>query len=123
MKKIRVLVVDDALFTHRAIAKALPGDFFEICGVARNGREGIKMYAELVPDVVTMDVTMPVLDGLAAAREILTADASAKIIMLTARGDEELVAAAKKLGIDVFLQKPFKPGQLVTAIQKICRKE
>lgn len=119
MSKVRVLVVDDSPFIHKAITRALSGDEYEICGFAKNGREGVEMHSSTNPDIVTMDVTMPVLDGLGAAREILAEKPDARIIMLSAMGDEEILSEAKSLGIRDFLQKPFKSPELVSAIQKL----
>ncbi|MEW6574603.1 MAG: response regulator [Bacillota bacterium] len=119
MRKIKVLIVDDSPLVHKLIAKALPGDSFEVCGLAKNGREGLELYGDLHPDVVTMDITMPVMDGLTAAQEILARDGRARIIMLTSRGDKESVEKAKALGIDAFIQKPFAPDQLLKTIQRL----
>jgi CheY-specific phosphatase CheX/CheY-like chemotaxis protein len=118
--KIRVLVVDDSPFIHKAIARILPEDAYEICGSGKNGQEGVELYQRLAPDVVTMDITMPIMDGLAAAREILRKDPKAKIIMLSAMGDEELVQEAKAIGIKMLLQKPFKAPDMLTALGKVC---
>ena len=121
MSKIKVLVVDDSPFIHKAISRALAGDAYEICGFAKNGREGLDMYLSNSPDVVTMDVTMPVMDGLQTARAITAKNPAAKIIMLSAMGDEEIVSEAKASGITEFLQKPFKSPELVAAIKKVCK--
>jgi len=121
MSRIRVLVVDDSPFIHKAISRALNSDQYEICGIAKNGREGVDMYISTIPDVVTMDVTMPVMDGLASAKEIMAKNPGAKIIMLSAMGDEEILTEAKSLGIREFLQKPFKSPELISTIQKLCR--
>ena len=118
--KIRILVVDDSPFIHKAIARILPEDDYEICGSGKNGQEGIELYQRLKPDVVTMDITMPIMDGLAAAREILRGDPKAKIIMLSAMGDEEIVQEAKNAGIKMLLQKPFKAPDMLAALSKVC---
>ncbi|MEW6182073.1 MAG: response regulator [Bacillota bacterium] len=121
MDKTRILVVDDSPFVHKLVAKALPADSYEVCGVAKNGKEALDMYAKLVPDVVTMDITMPVMNGLDASRELLATDAKVKIIMLTSRGDKDCVQKAKDIGVGVFLQKPFEPEELLRAIETICK--
>jgi two-component system chemotaxis response regulator CheY len=118
--KIRVLVVDDSPFIHKAIARILPEDDYEICGSGKNGQEGVDLYQRLAPDVVTMDITMPIMDGLAAAREILRKDPQAKIIMLSAMGDEEIVQEARAVGIKMLLQKPFKAPDMLAALGKVC---
>ncbi len=114
--KVKVLVVDDSPFIHKAIARALPEDAYEICGIGKNGREGIELYRELAPDVVTMDVTMPVLDGIQASSEILREDPQAKIILLSAMGDEELIHQVTDMGVMTTIQKPFKSSELLAAI-------
>ena len=119
MGKTRVLVVDDSPFIHKAIARALTGDEYEICGIGANGKDGADLYAKLKPDVVTMDITMPILDGLGSARLILQGDPQARIIMLSAMGDEALMKSAQEIGIRMFLQKPFKSDELVQAIRQI----
>ena len=119
MGKIRVLIVDDSPFIHKAITRALNSESYEICGIGSNGREGADLYAKLKPDVVTMDITMPILDGLGSATEILRSDPGARIIMLSAMGDEELMTSAKAIGIRIFLQKPFKSDQLLQAIAQL----
>lgn len=121
MGKTRVLVVDDSPFVHKLVAKALPVDSYEVCGIAKNGKEALKMYAKLVPDMVTMDITMPVMNGLDASRELLEKDKKTKIIMLTSRGDKECIQKAKDIGIDIFLQKPFEADELLRAIDAICK--
>ena len=121
MQAIRVLVVDDSPFIHRAVAKALKDDGrYELVGTAGNGKEGCEKYFGLKPDVTIMDITMPVMDGLAAAREILSKDSQAKIIFQSALGDDELVAKAKELGVKDFIQKPFKDGDLKSVIRRVC---
>ena len=119
MGKIRVLIVDDSPFIHKAINRALNAEAYEICGIAGNGKEGAELFGKLKPDVVTMDITMPVLDGLGSARAILAQNSLAKIVMLSAMGDEALMQEAKLIGIRVFLQKPFKADELIAAIGQL----
>lgn len=118
---IRVLVVDDSPFIHKAIARALPENEYEICGVGKNGREGIELYQKLAPDIVTMDVTMPIVDGIQAAGEILNGDSQACIILLSAMGDEELIQQATAMGIKATVQKPFKAPELLAAINRVYK--
>jgi CheY-specific phosphatase CheX/CheY-like chemotaxis protein len=118
--KIRVLVVDDSPFIHKAIARALPDEDYEICGSGKNGQEGVELYKKLHPDVVTMDITMPIMDGLAAAKEIIGIDPEARIIMLSAMGDEEIAQDARAIGIRALLQKPFKTPEVISAINEVC---
>jgi len=117
--KIKVLIVDDSPFIHKAITRALSDDIYEICGIAKNGKEGVELYSQLKPDVVTMDITMPVMDGLDSSKQILALDPKARIIMLSAMGDETLMEQAKSIGVKLFLQKPFKSEELVLTVRKI----
>ena len=119
MSKIRVLIVDDSPFIHKAISRALANGDYEVCGIGSNGKEGAELYAKLEPDLVTMDITMPIMDGLDSARLIMKSDPTAKIIMLSAMGDEELMKSAKEIGIRVFLQKPFKSDEMMKAIAQV----
>lgn len=118
MSKIRILIVDDSPFIHKAITKAVnTTEEYEICGIAKNGKEGVELYTTLKPDLVTMDITMPIMNGLEASKTIITQDPSAKIVMLSAMGDEELMATAQEIGIKSFIQKPFKNDGFITSIQ------
>ena len=122
MSKIRILVVDDSPFIHKAVTRAVnTTEEYEICGIAKNGKEGVEQYTSLKPDLVTMDITMPIMDGLEASKTIITQDPLAKIVMLSAMGDEQLMANAKAIGIKCFIQKPFKNVEFVTMIQSAYR--
>lgn len=115
----RILLVDDSPIIHNLLRKTLEKNGYEVCGDAKNGREGVDLYEELSPDLVFMDVTMPILDGLEAAKIIKEKNTSAKIIMLTAMGDEEIISQAKDAGVDIFLKKPFDDYKIISAISKI----
>jgi len=118
MEKIKILVVDDSPFIHKAVTRAVnTTEEYEICGIAKNGKEGVEQYATLKPDLVTMDITMPIMDGLEAAQMIIGQDPAAKIVMLSAMGDEELMAKAKEIGIKSFIQKPFKNDEFIGIMQ------
>lgn len=115
----RVLIVDDSPIIHNLLRKTLENNDYEVCGDAKNGSDGVQMFKSLSPDLVFMDVTMPVMDGLEAARTIKGLDKNAKIIMLSAMGDEEIVSEAKSIGIDIFLKKPFDDYKIISAISKL----
>jgi two-component system chemotaxis response regulator CheY len=119
----RVLIVDDALFMRRMLADILKKEGFEICGEAENGKEGIDKYAELKPDVVTMDIVMPKMeeiDGVAAVREIIKRDPQAKIVIVSAMGQHALVVEAIQAGAKDFIVKPFQPSRVVEAIRRVA---
>ena len=91
----------------------------EVVGEAKNGEEGVEKYKELKPDIVTLDITMPVLDGLGALDGIIEADPDANVIMVTAAGQKEKMVEAIKRGALEFMQKPFDPEQIQSIIESI----
>jgi two-component system chemotaxis response regulator CheY len=91
---------------------------FEICGEAANGNEAVQQYLKLKPDLVTMDITMKEKDGLEAAREILAKDPQARIVMVTALGQEKMLMDCLSLGVKDFVVKPFEPQRIINAVQK-----
>ncbi|MCB1175451.1 MAG: response regulator [Leptospiraceae bacterium] len=114
----KILIVDDAKFMRTLVRDALTSGGHEIVGEAENGNQAIEMYDQLKPDLTTMDITMREKDGLEAAQEILKKDPSARIIMVTALGQEDLLAKAIKMGVKDFVVKPFPPERLQTAAAK-----
>ncbi len=117
MKK--VLIVDDTSFMRLAIRTALEKGGFEIVGEAANGLEGVKKFVELKPDVVTLDITMPEMSGLEALKVITNKDANARVIMVTAMGQESMVREAIINGAKSFVVKPFKEEQLINTVKKV----
>ena len=114
----RILIVDDANFMRMIVKDTLIPHGFEICGEAANGHEAVVKYDELKPDLVTMDITMKEKDGLEAARDILAKDPNARIVMVTALGQEKMLMDSLSLGVKDFVVKPFEPERIVTAVQK-----
>ena len=114
----RVLVVDDAKFMRTLVRDALEAAGHEVAGEAENGNQAIDLFKQLSPDLITMDITMREKDGLDAASEILKLDATARIVMVTALGQEELLTRAIKMGVKDFVVKPFPPERLQQAVQK-----
>lgn len=115
----KVLVIDDSPFVFKAVSKALEGTDWEVVGNALNGQQGLDKYVELRPDVVTLDVTMPIMDGLETAKNLVSINPNVKIIMLSAMGDETLLAEAGKYGVKHFLTKPFRPEGLQEKLAEI----
>ena len=113
-----VLIVDDALFMRMMIKDILSKDGFEIVGEAENGVEAVKKYAELHPDIVTMDIVMPEMDGIEAVRNIIKIDPAAKVLMCSAMGQQPLVVEALEAGAKDFIIKPFQPAKVVEAVRK-----
>jgi len=114
----RVLIVDDAKFMRALVKDALVPKGHEIIGEAENGNVAVVLYKKMKPDLVTMDITMREKDGIEAAAEILSMDPAAKIIMVTALGQESLLTKAIKLGVKDFVVKPFPPERLQKAAEK-----
>ncbi len=104
----RILVVDDAAFMRRMVIDVLQGGGHEVIGEAANGNEALQRYQELRPDVMTLDITMPEKDGLAALKEILAFDPSARVVMCSALGQESKVLESIKAGAKDFVVKPFQ---------------
>ena len=116
-----VLVVDDALLMRMMIKDILTKDGFEIVGEAENGIQAVKKFAELQPDLVTMDIVMPEMDGIEAVRNIMKMDPDARILMCSAMGQQPLVVEALEAGAMDFIIKPFHPAKVVEAVRKALR--
>ena len=115
MKK--VLIVDDAAFMRAAIKTILERNGFEVVGEAENGAIGVRKYQELRPDIVTMDITMPEMTGLEALKHIRSFDPDAKVVMITAMGQEHLVKEAILSGAKSFIVKPFKEDHVIQTLK------
>ncbi len=118
---IRVLVVDDLPMMRAAIRKALSRDGFRIVGEAENGRDGVLTYAEKRPDVVVLDIAMPVMDGITALEKLLVVDPAATVVMCSALGEQEMVMQALRRGAREFVVKPFTTERLVSAVSRVVR--
>lgn len=114
----KVLIVDDAAFMRMMLRDILAKNGFEVVGEADNGKVAVQMYNELKPDVVTMDITMPEMDGIAAVKEIKAADPSAKVVMVSAMGQQAMVIEAIRSGAADFIVKPFQPDRVLEALGK-----
>jgi two-component system chemotaxis response regulator CheY len=114
---VRILIVDDALFMRSMIRDIFSRDGFEVVGEADNGAEAVRLHRELQPDLVTMDIVMPVMDGITALREIVRADRSANVIMVSALGQESLIAEAIEAGARDFIVKPFQASRVLKVVQ------
>jgi len=115
----KLLIVDDAAFMRLSIRNMLEKYEIEIVGEAENGAIAIEMYKELHPDIVTMDITMPEMSGLDALKAIKAFDAQAKVIMVTAMGQDRIVKEAILSGAKTFIVKPFKEEFLYQTICKV----
>lgn len=122
VSKARIMSVDDSPFIHKAVGKALIPAGFEICGTCKNGKEAVDCYPTIKPDLLIMDITMPVMDGVEAARVIKSQFPDAKIMLLSAMGDEDIMTEAKAVGVGAFMTKPFKEQELVRAVEDYLAK-
>ena len=115
----RVMIVDDAAFMRVSIRNILLKNGFEVAGEAENGAVAVQKYAELKPDLVTMDITMPEMNGLEALKAIRAADPGAKIVMVSALGQEAMVREAVMSGAKGFVVKPYKEDTIVDTLNKL----
>ncbi len=114
----KILVVDDAAFMRMMIKDILGKNGYEVVGEAENGAVALEKYKDLQPDLVTMDITMPEMDGITAVKEIKSMDGTARIIMCSAMGQQAMVIDAIQAGAKDFIVKPFQPERVIEAVSK-----
>ena len=117
---IKILVVDDAVFMRNMIKDIFSGDEFEVVGEAANGVEAVEQYRELRPDIVSMDIVMPLKSGIEAVKDIMAIDKSAKIVMCSALGQDSLIMEAIEAGAKDFIVKPFKAEKVMEIVKRIA---
>ena len=119
--KVKVLVVDDSMFVAKQLSQILSSEGYEVVATARKKKEGVDKYKELYPnvDVVTMDITMPDMDGIEAVKQIKAFDPDAKVIMCSAMGEQSMVMDAIRAGAKDFIVKPFQADRVLEAIKKV----
>jgi len=115
----RVLVVDDAIFMRRMLSDILKQAGYEVVAEASNGKESIEQYKNKKPDIVTMDIIMPGMGGIDAVKEIVKMDKSAKILMVSAMGQQQLVVEAIQSGAKDFVVKPFESSRVLSAVERL----
>jgi two-component system chemotaxis response regulator CheY len=114
----RILIVDDAAFMRMMIRDILSKNGYEVCGEANDGVQAIEKFKELKPDLITMDITMPEMDGIHALKEIKKLEPNAKVIMCSAMGQQAMVIDAIQAGAKDFIVKPFQADRVIEAIKK-----
>ena len=115
----KILIVDDSRTSRKILRGLLEENGHEIVDEAVNGQEGVQKFQTLKPDVVTMDITMPVLDGMEALKMIKALKPDSKVVMVTAAGQKNKMIDCIKLGADEFLTKPFDKAEIVAVINKL----
>ena len=115
----KILIVDDAAFMRMMIKDILTKNGYEVVAEAANGVEAVELYKSHQPDLVTMDITMPEMDGIEAVKQIKAVNPAAKVIMCSAMGQQSMVMDAIKAGAKDFIVKPFKADRVLEAVKKI----
>ncbi|NTW06072.1 MAG: response regulator [Peptococcaceae bacterium] len=115
----RILIADDAAFMRMMIKNILEKNGYTIVGEAENGKQALNLYEETKPDLVTMDITMPEMDGLEAVKAIRAVDSNASIIMCSAMGQQAMVMEAIQAGAKDFVVKPFQQDRLLQAVERV----
>ena len=119
---LKVLVVDDSLIIRKKITKLIEKLGHEVLYAAKNGQEAIEAYASKKPDLVTMDITMPDMDGITAVQNIIKDDSNAKIIMVTSHGQEDMVIKSIQAGAVGYMLKPITEDKLAVSIGEVFMK-
>jgi len=114
-----ILLVDDAAFMRMMLKDILTKNGYDVVGEAENGAKAIEKYKELKPDLTILDITMPELDGIKAAKQIKTDDPNALIIMCSAMGQQAMVIESIQAGARDFIVKPFQPDRVLEAVKKV----
>ena len=118
----KVMICDDAAFMRMMIKDILTKNGYEIAAEAENGQKAVEKYPEAKPDLVLMDITMPEMDGIEALQKILEIDTNAKVIMITAAGQQSKVLDALKYGAKQFITKPFEKDVVLNSIKEVLGK-
>lgn len=114
----RIMIVDDAAFMRKKIRKILTANGYSEIQESASGKEAIEAYAEYKPDLVTMDIIMPGMDGIATLQEIRSIDPDAKVIMISAMGQKRMVVEAIQAGALDFILKPFDSEMVISTISR-----
>ena len=115
----KILIIDDSRTSRRILRNILEEAGHEVIAEATDGQDGINKYRELRPDIVTLDITMPVMDGLTALKGIREVDEKARVIMVTAAGQQNKMREAIKQGASEFVTKPFEKEEIIKMVNKV----
>lgn len=122
MRSLRILVVDDSGLTVKKMAKLLEDLGHQVVAMASTGQQAVDVYAEAAPDVTTMDITMPDMDGIEATRRILAVHPGACIVIVTSHGQEQMVMDAIEAGAKGYILKPVKQEKLAETLETVAAK-
>ena len=115
----KVMIVDDVSFVRKTIAKILTDANYQVVGEAEDGNAAIQMYKKLRPDLVTMDIVMPNMGGIEAARKICQMDKSARVVMISAMEQESLIMEAINAGARDYILKPFSADEILKTLERV----
>jgi two-component system chemotaxis response regulator CheY len=115
----KVLITDDTAFMRMTLRNVLEKNGYEVVAEAEDGSQAVEKYLLVKPDLVTMDITMPNMDGITAIKKIMEKDPEARIVVVSAMGQKALVIEALNSGAKDFIVKPFQPDRIVEALQKV----
>lgn len=115
----KVLIIDDTAFMRMTLRNILEKNGYEVVAEAEDGIQAVEKYLQIKPDLVTMDITMPNMDGITAIKKIMAEDPNARIVVVSAMGQKALVIEALNSGAKDFIVKPFQPERIVEALQKV----
>ena len=122
LAKGTVAVVDDSKMSRKILRNILEGAGYAVIAEATDGEEGIAAYMQYKPDILTLDITMPNMDGIEALREIMAVDRKARVIMISAAGQQQKIIEALKIGAEKFITKPFEPNDVIANIDSMLKK-
>lgn len=117
-----ILIIDDSPFVTKQITELIQKNNYEVIGHAGNGEEGIRLFAEMKPDLIILDIILPGIDGVETASVLLQEDPGAKILMLSSICDAQTITEIKSLGIKYLIPKPIEPDILLASIDMLLRR-
>ena len=122
-KQYRILLIDDSAFVVKQLQQIFVSENYKVVGTAENGEEGVLMYKEYKPDLVTLDITMPKMDGITALTKIMEFDKEAKVVMVSALGKEDMVKKALLAGAKNYITKPLDRKKVLERIKMVLDKK